>query len=210
MSTNAAPLLFPEMRRVCQKNEYYCGPAVLDMLISPYGLSFDQDEVVRVLHAEDRVKEKGLLLSELAEAVKILVPKHRLWYKRNSTISELSTLVNRYELPVGVEWQGIFDKVTIEDYAKHGYEQGDDDAGHYSVITGVDVADDWVMLANPFMNNGTDDQLTVLEFKRRWWDINEIMSPKTHAVQEMDDYHALFVITEIDDGTPELFHMMSE
>ncbi len=203
-------MLFPHMRRVCQINEYYCGPAVLDMLVSVYGLQFDQEAVVDAAKVRDRIKEKGMLLSEMGVALRALAPHYRFWFKRNSTVGELSSLVNTYHLPVGVEWQGIFDQVTDEDYKKSGYEQGDDDAGHYSVITGIDVAENWLTLANPFMNKGVDDQYTILEFKRRWWDINEITDPATKMVREVDDYHALFVVTKADDGTPELFGMTSE
>lgn len=207
---NDSKLLFPQMKRVRQINEYYCAPASLEMMLSFWGLTINQEEIVTAADVSQRIRTHGMLLSEVVTAVNKLAPGYLCWYKREATIGELSSLINTYQLPVGVEWQGIFDNVDDSEIAAAGYVDDDDDPGHYSVITGISTSDNWLTLANPYLNKGTDDQLSILEFERRWWDINTAIDPYTHKSHQIDDYRAMFVITPQTDSTPELFHMISE
>lgn len=195
------------MRRVRQPNDWYCGPAVLEMMASHWNLIISQEEFVQAADVTQKIRQHGMLLSELALAVSVTMPDHLFWYKRNASMGELSSLVNMCGYPVGVEWQGIFD--GDEDEEEEDEQNGDDDAGHYCVVTGMSTADNWLTMADPYHNRGIDRQLTVLEFKRRWWDINDEQDVRTGKWRQIDDYHALFVITTKDDAAPELFGMMN-
>ncbi len=202
------------MRRVRQPNDWYCGPATLEMLLSFQNHTVSQDLIVELAGVGDRIKRHGMLLTDFVLAMDQFAPDLGFWYKRDATISELSSLVNKCGYPVGVEWQGIFD-CDDEDEEDEGDDEDededeDDDPGHYSVVTGISTMDNWITLADPYHNNGVDRQYTLLEFERRWWDINEQRNKKTGRWQEIDDYHAMFIVTAKDDGVPELFNMVNE
>lgn len=199
-------MLFPNMNRVRQWNDYYCGPAVLEMLVSMYGISLRQDQIVFAANAQHKIRTHGTLVSDLSLALSQLAPDYRLWFKQDSSISDLSTLINTSQLPVGVEWQGMFEDDDEDEEEEEENDIGDDDPGHYGIITGIDTVENWVTMADPYHNNGVDRQLTVLEFERRWWDINEIVNDKGQR-QQVDDYHVMFVVVPLSTTTPELVGM---
>ena len=49
-------------------------------------------------------------MKEMARAAKIYggEGKFVFWQKRNTKISDVDLVVNKYRFPVGVEWQGVF------------------------------------------------------------------------------------------------------
>jgi len=180
------------------------------MLASFRNISIPQDEFVRAAAVMDKIKKCGMTLADLSRAVSVLMPDYLFWFKREASIGELSSLVNKCGYPVGVEWQGIFDDRDEEEEETDSEDSGDDDKGHYAVVTGINTADNWMMLADPYHNQGIDRQMTILEFERRWWDMNEIQDPYTGKWKQFDDYHALFTILPKGDATPELFNMLTE
>lgn len=187
---------FPRLKRIEQLNDTYCGPAVLEMLLGFKGFKVTQEELVDAAGVRGKIKERGMTIEELAKAAS-LVPEIQFWYKRFSTIGQLSQLVNFYKTPVGVEWQGVFKE-------KDGRDVSDDDPGHYSVITAINTDKNVIMLADPYEDYaGRDRRFTILEFERRWWDINEIESPVSKQRYQIDDYHALFIITSKKETFPE-------
>lgn len=184
---------FPNLKRTAQINSYYCGPATIQMLLSFYDVVIEQQQVVDYLGINDKIINYGTTIQELGTFVKDLYPQYQFWYKLNSSISELSQLINDYHYPVGVEWQGIFDYPD-----KESFDDEDDDPGHLAVITGINTNKNYIYIADPDAHYaGTDRQFSVLQFERRWWDINEI----NH--QEVDDYHGLFFITPYNISFPD-------
>ena len=176
---------FPNLVRSSQINSYFCGPATLQMLLSFYDVDIDQQQVVDCLGINDKIINYGTTIQELGTFIKDLYPQYQFWYKFHSTTAELSQIINELKYPVGVEWQGIFDYPDDEIN-----EDEDDDPGHLAVITGINTSKNYIYIADPDAHYaGKDRQFSILQFERRWWDINEIKH------QEIDDYHGLFLIT---------------
>ncbi len=187
---------FPRMKRVMQKTNSHCGPAVLEMLYSYLGFYVDQDEFVNAVEIGGKIAEYGMTVSEMLRACARVSPQLTFWYKQNSEISELSKIVNEYGFPVGVEWQGVF------------YEDSDEDNGHYCVITHIDTVDNNIMLADPYKRfAGRDRGFHILEFKDRWWDENEIVDPVTGGSKLVREERMMFIVTPKDSIFPESLGM---
>lgn len=183
---------FPRMKRVKQITESHCGPAVLEMLCNNLGLSIDQDEFVQIIGIEHKLKEYGMLISEMSRAVAKLDLGVKFWYKENSNLNDIKVLLNEYKLPVGVEWQGIF------------YQYADDDDGHYSVVTHIDSVNNIIMIADPYDGfAGSDRQFHIREFQDRWWDENEIYDPITGKRSAVLEERMIYIITPEDAKYPE-------
>ena len=143
-----------------------------------------------------------MLVEEMAASIKNLTPQYNFWFKKQSKTGELSEIVNRFNFPVGVEWQGDFK------YKGPKEDDEDDDPGHYSVVTKISVSDKKIFLADPFrVYAGSDRQFTLLEFERRWWDINEIVDRATRKKKQMDDYHLMFLIVPQENDFPAKLRM---
>ncbi len=188
------------MRRVSQLDDDHCGPAVLEMLISNVGLTLTQTQLVEAAGIQKKLLTHGMFIEEMGLALSRLAPDYQFWFKRESTLRELSQLVTDAHYPVGVEWQGIFEGCYFEDEELDDDEDEEDvsndvETGHYSVVTGISTSENWITLADPYHNQGVDRQLSILEFERRWWDINEVIDSTTGKRHEQDDYHALFLVT---------------
>jgi ABC-type bacteriocin/lantibiotic exporter with double-glycine peptidase domain len=170
---------FPKMKRVKQATSSHCGPAVIETLFSFLGLKVTQVSVVRSIRADKKIKKIGLNVDDLGMAVRKLGKgKFTFWKKTGSTINNLSLLVNKYQYPVGVEWQGVF------------YEYADGDNGHYCVVTRVNKEGGYLRLADPFSKFvGVDRKFTLKDFQKRWWDVN-IVGKKT-----VKDRKMMFIIT---------------
>lgn len=176
---------FPKIKRIPQLNSYYCGPATLQMLFSFYDVQIDQQFIVDSLKINKKIIDKGMTIQEMGQFVTQFCPDFQFLYKFESSISELSQIINQLQLPVGVEWQGIFDYPDDEIN-----DDEDDDAGHIAIVTGIDTSNNKISIADPDMHYaGKDRHFSILQFERRWWDINTIGN------QEIDDYHGLFLIT---------------
>lgn len=190
---------FPQLPRISQINSYYCGPATVQMLLGFLGYEFDQEQIVNAVTTQKKVQMHGITVEELGQAVTNLGIGVTFWAKKHSSMAELSEIVNRHHWPVGVEWQGLFD------YPEEGaYGDEDDDPGHVAVVIHVDTRKNDLLIVDPFeYYTKKDRHFTILEFERRWWDINTVINPRTKKKEEVDDYHALFVITPKDAFWPE-------
>jgi len=188
----------------------HCGPAVLEMLFSHLSVDIDQNEFVRSLGIESRLKEYGMTVREMEAVVAKLFPDYTFWYKDNSSLSDLSVVINTHKYPVGVEWQGDFPDVSSEEISQYGYEEDDedDDAGHYSVVTHVDTINNAVFVSDPFGPfAGRDRKFSILDFEKRWWDINEVVNPSNGKRIQVHDYHMMFLVTPKDELFPVNFGM---
>ena len=208
MPNNFANQNFPTLPRLSQDNPFYCGPAVIQMLLGFLGYSITQDDLVKSAGITNRVRLHGTTLKDMGHMIGILYPELQFWFKFNSSIIEVSKLVNIHNYPVGVEWQGLFEW-SDDDDDLYEDEDDDDDPGHYSVITKIDTHNNIVQIADPDRHYaGKDRQFTILGFEHRWWDINNVFDPITGHSTEVDDNHAMFIITPIYETFPESIQMI--
>jgi len=203
MPKTSSEISFPSLPRIRQLSSYSCGPAVLEMLLRFEGIYINQTKIINAVTATNKLKDQGMTIEELVIATDLVAPGMNFWFKRQSTIEELAALINEHHQPVGVEWQGVFEDDEEEE------ETDDEDPGHYSVITGINRKENWVTLADPYKTYaGKDRCFSVLKFERRWWDINEVLDPRTKKPRQVDDYHALFIVLPKKENYPEKFGMV--
>lgn len=177
---------FSKMKRVKQITNYHCGPAVLSELFSFVGKNVSQKAIVKALRAERKIKKLGLNIYDLSKAAKILGNgEYIFWRKHKATIANVSTMVNKYKYPVGVEWQGVF------------YEDADEDNGHYAVVTKIDKEKDYMRIYDSYPEfSGVDRRFKIKEFEKRWWDINRING------RNVTDKKTIFIITPKNERWP--------
>lgn len=182
---------FPSMPRIAQANPFYCGPAVMEMLLKYRDIyHLDQNDLANLSGVNEQIFDTGMTLSEMAATINHQELPVQFWFKTDSNLKELATIIDVYHQPVGVEWQGVFDYDDDEID-----EDGDDDPGHYSIVTHCSTYDNQIFIADPDHHYaGTDRYFSVMQFERRWWDINTLKNPMTGYVEETEDYHALYVI----------------
>jgi len=182
---------FPKMKRVKQITYSHCGPAVLEELFSFLGKKISQKSVVKTLHAEAKIKKSGLNVADLAKAANALGGKEfAFWSKKNSKISDLDKIINKFEYPVGVEWQGIF------------YEDEDEDSGHYAVITKINPKTNYIRICDSYARfAGVDRRFALKDFTKRWWDVNFIKG------RNITDKKMMFIITPKDSTWPKKLGM---
>lgn len=199
MANSSNDQAFPSVKRVTQANSFYCGPASIQMLLSFHQIEIEQSSIVSVLNIEDKIRVQGMTIAEMGEFIKQFYPQLQFWYKFEATVADLSALINQYSIPVGVEWQGIFDYPDEEIS-----EDEDDDPGHISVITAIDTNQNYILIADPDQHYaGTDRKFSILQFVRRWWDFNEVVDPTTNKKERVDDYQGLFIIIPKEESYPE-------
>lgn len=202
---------FSEIPRVRQATSVHCGPAVLEMLAYHLGLGVDQQRFVSAAGVGDKLRLKGMTVSELGLAATRVVPEVQFWYKANSAIRELYEIVMVHHFPVGVEWQGDFySGVTPEMEAQFSDDEDeeDDDSGHYSMITYVNTSNNVIFLADPYKYYaGRDRRFTIREFENRWWDINEVTDPDTGRHRHLKDNKMMFIVVPRTATFPEYLGM---
>ncbi len=166
-----------KLGRVRQLNGSYCGPAALQILLSHFGIQADQNMLVDAATTRKHVMITGMSIELLAEAVKNTYPAYSLWVKRDSTIMDVEKMVREFNYPVGVDWQGVFEKNEYHDpyIADDDYSEMDKmvrgDEGHYCVITDVDMTKNFVRMMDPYGHYAEQDRFyEVHEFLNRWWD----------------------------------------
>ncbi len=175
----------PKLKRIKQTTSSYCGPAVLVSLFSFLGVKASQTGIVRSLRAENKIKDSGLTIKDLAKGARIVGKKeYTFWKKEGSTIGDLDKIVNKYKFPVGVEWQGVF------------YEDEEGDNGHYCIVTEVNRSRGYLKLSDPYKKfAGVDRKFKILDFEKRWWDSNEVSIPYSKIKKLVYDRKLMFLIT---------------
>lgn len=178
-----------------QISESHCGPAVIQMLLSNLGVEVTQEEVAETGGATDLIELNGMRVDQLALAVRLLAPQAQFWFKEHSTLCELVRLLNTYRVPVGVEWQGLFEDEDEEEDEEDA-ETGDEDYGHYSVVTYANRRKKQLIIVDPYKDYiGRDRIFSFEEFEGRWWDYNEVADPLTGEARLVEDRHMMFIIT---------------
>ena len=171
------------IRKVRQKTGF-CGPASIEMMLSYYGINISQDEIATaggIVEGED-----GSRIDELDQAVKKICPNYVILARYNATLEDLAHLTEAIQLPVGIEWQGIF---THPDGTYF-------EIGHYSVVTSVDLKMGVLTILDPDERSGlVNGRIFVNDFIGQWWEDNDIpmigCSDRTEIVR---NNHLLFVV----------------
>ncbi len=197
------PVDYFKLKRATQISESHCGPATIQMLLSNVGVDVTQDKVAEAGDATELIERNGMRVDQLANAVIKLAPDVQFWFKEHSKLSELMAIITEHQYPVGVEWQGIFDDDEEDD------DDGDNDYGHYSVITHIDFEKQELIIVDPYKDFVSRDRImSFSEFDERWWDYNEVINPATGSAQLVKDEHLMFIITPKDETFPETLGMM--
>jgi len=189
---------FPSMPRVRQQTDAHCGPAVLEMLSSFVGLRTDQHWLTQSSGVKKKeLKKIGMNVEQLGQAVNMLLPTMIFWSKEHATIEDLESLIHRYQVPVGIEWQGEFG------------EYSDDDNGHYSIVTDISLSADRIRIADPFiMFAGHDREFALSHFVTRWWDENAYTGTDGRRHWKKD-HHMIFTIAPPERRYPYVLGMRS-
>ncbi len=198
LETGIRGVAFPSLKRVKQITSSHCGPATLVSLFSFLGIRISQGRIVKSLRAENKIKDTGLVIKDLARAARIVGKgQFTFWKKQNATIGDLDKIVNKYKFPVGVEWQGVF------------YEDEEGDNGHYCVITEVNKAKGYVKLSDPYKKFvGLDRKFRISDFEKRWWDSNEVAIPYSKIKKLVYDRKLMFLITSKKETFPRSLGMI--
>lgn len=189
---------FPTLKRIKQITSSHCGPATLVSFFSFLGIRTSQGRIVRSLRAENKIKDTGLVIKDLARAVRIVGKgKFTFWKKEGAEVGDLEKIVNKYKFPVGVEWQGVF------------YEDEEGDNGHYSIVTEVNRDRGYIKLSDPYKRfAGLDRKFRLSDFEKRWWDSNEVSIPYSKIKKLVYDRKLMFLITPKKDEFPRSFGMI--
>lgn len=202
MPKRSLPRINFNFPRFTQISESHCGPATLQMLLSYLNIDITQEAVSEAGGATELIDLNGMRIDQLALAVRKLAPHTQFWYKDHSEIKEVTTLVLKYHYPVGVEWQGVFDDPE-EDGKDDSPETGDEDYGHYSVVTHVHPRKRQLIIADPYKNLILQARIfSFEEFEERWYDFNEVPDLLTGQSRLVEDYHMMFIVTPADEVFP--------
>lgn len=199
--------------RVKQDNGSYCGPAVLQILLSHYGVRATQEKLVEVGSSREHVIKNGMSLEMLAKAVRETYPEMSFWVKRDATLFDLEKMVREFNYPVAVDWQGYFEENEyVEGLTNEAIEEDDPrlkgDEGHYSVVIDVDRSNHYVRMMDPYGHYSEKDRFfDIQDFLSRWWD--DRIDKKSDG---SDDYvfekRLMFVIVPKGVRVPEVLGMV--
>lgn len=193
-----------KFRPTTQISDDHCGPAVIQMLLDNLGVEVSQENITKAAGVEKTIKGRGTRIDQLALAVNVLAPSTRLWYKEKASLEDLIKVLEEYEHPVGVEWQGIFEDISEED----DEEEEDDDAGHYSIISHIDTANKQLIIIDPYKDFVNQSRIIPIDtFLRRWWDYNEVLQVNTREPKFVVDTQLFFIVTRAEETFPESLGM---
>jgi hypothetical protein len=199
------PLINFNVSRFCQISESHCGPAVIQMLLANLEIEVTQEAIAEAAGATELIELNGTRVDQLAKAVSVLAPQAQFWYKDKASLEELISIVNDHHYPVGVEWQGLFEGDDEEDEEEEDdTETGDDDYGHYSIVTLADVEKQQLIIADPYKDFISQARIFGFkEFDERWYDYNEVTNPRTGRPKIVKDDHMMFIVTSRRETFPE-------
>jgi hypothetical protein len=182
-------MLTPLVVQCVQQEEAHCGPATIEMLFSFYGLTVSQTEISRAAGMADVIRHShGMRLDELNVAIEALYPDggYVLLAKYQSSLDDITQIVEGLRLPVGVEWQGLFSRPDGTHY----------DQGHYSVITAIDHDRGLLFIADPEDHDilTTDGVIPFDVFENRWWEVDVVPRPGNFSVARVIEMERLIFV----------------
>lgn len=188
-----------KLMTVTQQTGSHCGPAVLQLLYSHYKQSFSQDQIVRAAENIKKIKKNGTQPAQLAKAVSKLTPDMQFWFKQLTKMSDLDALVNTYHIPVGINWKGLFYNSIEEEQMV----QRRGDRGHYSVVIGVDLAENTITIQDTYEEFAQKPRTFPLDwFKKRWKDSTEDLNELTGKEEVIATRRFAFIIAPKDASFP--------
>lgn len=174
------------IQKATQITDSHCGPAVVQMLLSNLGIVYTQTEITQAAAALKTVNKNGTRVDQLARSVQKLAPQLEFWYKKNATLDDIRVILRKFELPVAVEWQGIFGQRATGRL---------DTDGHYSVVTKIDEVKRHIIMVDPYKDFELKDRsVTINRFARLWWDTNNYMNKETKQVKILKDTRLFFFL----------------
>ncbi len=183
-----------DFKRVKQETSYNCGPAVLEMLLSHFGIEASQSQIIEAAGIRNEIEKEGMVVAEMARAIKLIAPQMSFWFKTNSKMNEMREIVRNFDYPVGINWQGIFpDEGEVKDYNDVGFQ--DEDEGHFSVVVDVDTRENYIRIADPYGRfAGNDRVFSIVEFEKRWWDEDFEIDPRTKKKRYVYYPRMMFIV----------------
>ncbi|MEO9683084.1 MAG: C39 family peptidase [Hyphomicrobiales bacterium] len=152
----------------------HCGPASVSMMLRFFGEEVNQNEIVVQAGLSESIENIGSRMDQVSLALSKLAPTYIMLGKFLCTEDDIDTVVNRVQIPLGVEWQGIFENSS----------QGRFEIGHYSVINGYSKASKDFSLVDPddesVYSNGSIPKEVFLP---RWWETNIMNDGKRYSSQ---------------------------
>ncbi|HWB34360.1 MAG TPA: cysteine peptidase family C39 domain-containing protein [Candidatus Paceibacterota bacterium] len=127
-----------------QENDYYCGPAIIEMILGAYGKKITQNEAAKLAGTTEAV---GTSLDGLIDALR--KEGFSIDVAENRTIDDLQHALQS-------------DEIVIVNYTEPVWEWG-----HYAIAEKIDG--DTVTLIDPDSRTGRTSML-IEEFERRWKD----------------------------------------
>ncbi|MEO8581006.1 MAG: C39 family peptidase [Patescibacteria group bacterium] len=192
-------MLQKQFQRVGQMDDSTCGPAVMQMLLDYYGIAVTQKDVVHAAGADATVEEEGTRIDQLSTALRQLAPNYALWYKEDASIEDMVSLIDEHQVPVVVNWQGLFYD-TLKEEAKLSTAVTH---GHYSLITDVNVQNDTITMVDPFYEFVEKDRIFPIDwFKSRWWDVDYKTDAATHQDIAYYTSRLLFIVVPAKETFP--------
>jgi hypothetical protein len=192
--------------RFMQISESHCGPAVIQMMLSDWGMDASQEEIAEAGGASRLIEMNGMRVDQLALAVHRLAPHLNFFYKDHATIDELARVVNEYRIPAGVEWQGVFEdsveKLSNETQSlsqvldpRSESKTEDEDYGHYSLVIHSDRRRRQLIIVDPYRDYFSKARVfSFTEFDQRWYDFNEVSDPVSGQPALVQDDHLFFIV----------------
>lgn len=189
-----------QLRQITQISEAHCGAAVLQMLLEVCGVVTSQQAIAYVAGVEETIQEHGMRVDQIATACARLAPQLTFWYKYHSSLEDIRYLLDR-NIPLGVEWQGLFYN-SLEEEAEDGGDESD--FGHYSIISFYDEEQEQLVFVDPYKDFVNRNRImSVHTFLQRWWDTNEVKNHQTGRMEIVQDTRLLFFVTDSGEWMPE-------
>lgn len=197
-----------------QETGSFCGPAVIQMMLSSLGIDKSQREISDAYAAYEVVMKEGIPLKGLAKSIKSLGLDVTVWQKYNSSVDDITKLIET-GIPVGFDWQGIFDHDEYGDEywnfksrwktwweVKRGIPQLSGDQGHYCIALEVNNEKGFLRFADPYGHYAGKDRFVALwEFEERWWDDRLDKDDQGNVIRVLEE-KLIFVVTKKEDEFP--------
>ncbi|PWU23592.1 hypothetical protein C5B42_02405 [Candidatus Cerribacteria bacterium 'Amazon FNV 2010 28 9'] len=194
-----------------QKDDDHCGPAVLAMLFSQYGITVTQEDATKAAHVVHLIKKYGTRPDKMALGVKNIDSKYKLMWKQDASLRDVVSLIEKYKLPVGVNFQGMFYENFKELMKKTGKTYRNGDHGHYSIIVDLNKNHTKISLLDPYYDFSEKPRVFNWKwFKGRWHDFGYIFESKEKVKPRIDTKHVLFVVVPKDFEFPAAMKMQGE
>lgn len=202
------------MTRSRQETGSYCGPAVMQMLLSNLGISKTQKEIAEAYASHEVVMKEGIPLKGLVGAINTLNLDVCVWQKYNSSFDDIGKLINN-GIPVAFDWQGIFSHDEYGDEywnfkskwkswweLKRGVPQLSGDQGHYCIALEVNTEKGYLRFADPYGHYAGKDRFVALwEFEERWWD-DRLDKDENGKVVRVLEEKLIFLLAKAGDDFP--------